>query len=299
MANDADGTSGARPGIRRRARRILAARILPLGSELCATETRAGPRGWFVWLVRPLLARARDVSWRLLEDPTFLARVVEAVQARTYLELGIAKALNFNIISREVPYCVGVDIDPKCREWIGEDTPRNRFFPMSTDAYFAKYVNALPNGQKADVIYIDASHEYRQTLRDFEHSLTVVSDNGVIVLHDTRPPAKECLHTALCGSVWKAIFHIRIQSPELQVYTSVANVFGQSVIMPGPQPCPVQPIIAEESELTNDFEWEFFQRHHRDVLGVQPDDFIIRQIREYASSPSAGSRGRGRLAIHQ
>lgn len=86
---------------------------------------------------------------------------------------------------------------------------------MSTDEFFNM------NKDKFDVIYIDACHEFSHVLRDWNNSINVINDGGVIFVHDTYPPNESWSHDGACGDSFKMVLHmmnvgfnIRINKPD-------------------------------------------------------------------------------------
>lgn len=51
--------------------------------------------------------------------------------------------------------------------------------------------------------FIDGDHNYAQAKKDFDNTLNVLADDGVICLHDTYPPTEEYTSEHRCGDVYK------------------------------------------------------------------------------------------------
>jgi hypothetical protein len=60
----------------------------------------------------------------------------------------------------------------------------NRYFEITSDAFFSKYATGVFNTKKLDICFVDGMHEFRYVLNDIENSLKYLDDNGVIILHD-------------------------------------------------------------------------------------------------------------------
>lgn len=151
-----------------------------------------------------------------------------------YLEIGVRNPDdNFNIIQAEEKHSV----DP------GAEYKQNPVdFKMTSDEFFDQLSagRILSPDFKWDVIFIDGLHLADQTGRDIENSLSHLSDDGFIVLHDCNPPtewhARENYSYDLTparvmwnGTTWKALFKQR-----LNLNTSVLCIdtdFGVGIIM--------------------------------------------------------------------
>jgi hypothetical protein len=59
---------------------------------------------------------------------------------------------------------------------------------MTSDAFFASQTAFLAQ-RGIDVALIDGLHCYGQVVRDVENTLRYLRDDGVIVLHDCKPPS--------------------------------------------------------------------------------------------------------------
>jgi len=111
--------------------------------------------------------------------------LIKDLNFSSYLELGVAIGSSWKQIKCRVK--TGVDISnlemPLTREG---DTVHN-FSSTTTDDFFKIW----DTNKKIDIIYIDALHEKEQVKRDFFNSINVLSNNGVIILHDINPLDEE------------------------------------------------------------------------------------------------------------
>lgn len=118
--------------------------------------------------------------------------------AKSYLEIGCNTNEVFNYVN--CPHKVGVD--PK----------KGGTLRMTSDDFF------LQNKEKFDVVFIDGLHYYEQVKKDFENSIQVLNNNGMIIFHDMLPldpkwavvPVPENLETYGCwtGDVWRMAFDL-------------------------------------------------------------------------------------------
>jgi hypothetical protein len=86
-----------------------------------------------------------------------------------------------------------------------------------------------------DVVFIDGLHTHQQVLKDIDNALAVLTEGGVILVHDCNPPdavaaypAESAQHVASlnipgwngdwCGDVWKAVVLLRSSRHDLRVF---------------------------------------------------------------------------------
>lgn len=127
-----------------------------------------------------------------------------ADKLNTYLELGIRKGPCFNSIaplSKDKAYAVDIN---DCYKAIKHNKNLVWFHGSSVD--FLKNHNKK---KKFDLVFIDADHNYRSSLRDFDLVFPLVNDNGLILMHDTYPPSEEYLTPSRCGDTYKTAEFIR------------------------------------------------------------------------------------------
>lgn len=110
-----------------------------------------------------------------------------------YLELGLYDGFNINQVKNVLPNCIFYGVDIVNRNFFGLN-----FFNTTTDIFFEQNVV-----EDFDVIFIDADHSYKSVLRDLENSLKVLSENGVIFVHDTDPKDKILIDPLYCGDSYK------------------------------------------------------------------------------------------------
>ncbi len=117
----------------------------------------------------------------------FLIQLVNSLNVKSYLELGVQKGDTFREIKQIVKQCVGVDIHPKI----------DGILNMATDAFFKI------NTSTFDFIFIDADHTYEQVLKDFVNSMKILNTDGLCVLHDTYPIDQSMMARNLCGTAYQ------------------------------------------------------------------------------------------------
>lgn len=160
---------------------------------------------------------------------SFIEWYCERKPQTSYLEIGCNAGWLTARIARTATLSVGVDIEDFSDTWDKhrEVNPETLVFEhSSSDDFFAQ-----ANG-KFDCIFLDGSHEYYQVSRDIHHSLNILTDDGIIVVHDTYPPDEEHTSPKLCGTAWKAVRDSSALDT-IQIFTFPVR-FGLTLISPRP-----------------------------------------------------------------
>lgn len=147
-----------------------------------------------------------------------IQEMVRLTSCKTYLELGVAEGLNLNKIAEVCSNCIGVDM------WDNRKFTNFEFHLKSTDEFFKEF------NKQADIIFIDASHDFEQVKIDFANSLNCLSQHGIIFLHDTDPSRKEFLHPQACNDAYKMHNWIKENYPELNIVTLPITIAGLSMV---------------------------------------------------------------------
>lgn len=156
----------------------------------------------------------------------FINDLIRSNGYRSYLEIGTAKPER-NFLKVECGLRVGTD--PHATPYHKE---RNtHIHPFTSDHFFEKYPD-----EKFDIVFIDGLHLARQVIKDVCNASLSLTENGVILLHDTNPPdesyAGPCpKHNGWCGTVWQGIMFIRQNMPNWLVETDLDG-FGMTKITP-------------------------------------------------------------------
>ena len=136
--------------------------------------------------------------------------LAEQYDFQTYLEIGCGKNFSFTTLA---PY---FSKEAVCVDPFSGGTHR-----LTSDAFFAV------NKNKYDVIFIDGLHDAVQVLKDVDNALKVLSDDGVILIHDCHPHARSHqLHmdspdlslNIWTGDVWKAMVLLKLE-PHIDMIT--------------------------------------------------------------------------------
>ena len=132
--------------------------------------------------------------------------LVEGIGARSYLEFGTHKNETIGKVKCPKRYGVDMIIEP-----LGH--PGVTMFAMTTE-YFIKEFAA--QHAPYDVVFIDASHDYESVERDFKGIWPLVSDEGLVLLHDVNPGTLEDTAPGLCGDAWKFALELRTLHQEYE-----------------------------------------------------------------------------------
>jgi predicted O-methyltransferase YrrM len=149
----------------------------------------------------------------------FIQDLVKTTNCRKYLELGVDNGYNIKYIRDHVEKCVGVDVYDKL-----QDKNNIEYHLMTTDNFFNN------NNETFDIIFIDANHDWRYVRRDFENSLKVLNEFGIIILHDTDPIHEVMIHTNLCSDSYHIFDYVYSIHPELDIINLPICDMGLSLV---------------------------------------------------------------------
>jgi hypothetical protein len=142
----------------------------------------------------------------------------------------------------------------------GVDPNVETTYKMESDDFFKNHVS-----QKYDIIFVDGLHLFEQAHRDIVNSLSILNEGGTIVVHDCNPTKeitqlRERSSNAWHGDVWKAILKLRIENPNVEIYTIDADE-GCAIIKKGNQE------LLHTNE-KNIYSWDFFNKNRKDILNL-------------------------------
>lgn len=175
------------------------------------------------------------------EHPARVAIVAAELRRRSrprYLEIGVDTGVLF--LHVRARHKTGVDpvgaVRPMKRLLHPNSLLRGSLLTVTSDAFFA----ALAPDARFDVIFVDGDHGFEQSLRDVEHALDHLAEDGVVLVHDCDPPTAEAASAdprdarggPWCGEVFKTIATLRATRPDLIVEVLEID-FGVGVIRRG------------------------------------------------------------------
>ena len=135
---------------------------------------------------------------------------IDKFNYQSYLELGVRDSNNtFNHINCNIKE--GVDINNACQPT----------YCMTTDEFFT----TVGKDKTWDIIFIDASHEKNQVLRDFENSLSRLNKNGTIIMDDINPNEPFLLSPVYCHNAWEAFAELGKRS-DIEIHAITPSYAG-------------------------------------------------------------------------
>lgn len=146
---------------------------------------------------------------------SMIKHLIILLKPKSYLELGLYQCELFNKL---IPYCnslVGVDIVEKSGNFMKKSN-KVSFMNMTTDAY---YLLAKSKNLKFDFIFIDADHSKESVYNDFNNYINLLSDQGIMCLHDSYPKNKLFTEPGYCGDGYKAIFELSKNTEDYEMVT--------------------------------------------------------------------------------
>lgn len=133
---------------------------------------------------------------------TIINYLISRAQAKSYLEIGVWNAANFDSI-----VCAKrIGVDPSWRK-----PKRDDLLSLTSDEFFAQ------NTEKFDVIFIDGLHHADQVHKDLTNAIQCLNPDGYIVCHDMNPESKSAQEIPYSGrglwngDCWKAFVEFRKQ----------------------------------------------------------------------------------------
>ena len=89
-------------------------------------------------------------------------------------------------------------------------------YNMTSDEAFGLLIKEC---KKYDIIFIDGLHTSEQVDKDIVNSLKVLSEGGIIVLHDCNPASMFDIKPEVNGTTFRSIINLRYSRPDLTVHT--------------------------------------------------------------------------------
>ena len=146
--------------------------------------------------------------------------ILHLTNCQTYLEIGVFEGDNIYIARNEVKKCVAVDTEDLLK-----DKDDIIFYHTNSDEFFLK------NTDTFDIIFIDGDHHSVQVIKDFENSLKVLNEFGIIIIHDTDPIDERLIRDAYCSDSYKIVDYILSRHYELNIMTFPITEMGLSFVM--------------------------------------------------------------------
>ena len=147
-----------------------------------------------------------------------LISILKGCEYKKYLELGVSDGLNIREIVNYAQRIIGVDVNDIVKDKNFE------FYHCSTDEFFTFFKDEV------DLIFIDANHDFEFVKRDLLNSFTLLSPNGLVVLHDTNPLDTRFVTHEACSDAYKIVDYVKNECPYLNIVTLPWEVTGISLV---------------------------------------------------------------------
>lgn len=177
-----------------------------------------------------------------------LQYLIDKINAKKYLEIGMGPGLNFQQIVCDYKICV----DPNPTVPVTHKITSDEFFKINKD--------------KFDVIFIDGLHWSEQVYRDINNSLDCLEQNGYIVCHDMNPHSEliqfypqAIPESEWTGDCWKAWAVLRSERSDLNMFV-VDTDYGCGVIQNGKQ----ELIHVDKHKL----DWNYLEENRKNLLNL-------------------------------
>jgi GT2 family glycosyltransferase len=137
----------------------------------------------------------------------------------------------------------------------------------------------LATAQKYDVIFVDSYHTFEQTYKDIELACQLVTDNGIIIIHDCSPVNESQTGELLVEGTWagqtyEAFVRFRYQHPEHNCFVIDID-YGCGIIHQN-QHSHTKATIPEGMLIDDIIDFKFFDNHRHSVLNLRNvDDFKL------------------------
>ncbi len=199
-------------------------------------------------------------------------KILEKINGRTYLEIGVEDGYIFGQINAENK--IGVDPMPaqeKVARILNENT---KYFEMASDDFFKNEAEKIFSKSGIDAALIDGLHEYRQALRDVKNCLRYLNANGVIVMHDCNPATEEMqivprMQAVWTGDVWKAVAHMRQSMNDINIFVLNCD-YGLGIITKGK---PENMLDCSAEELEN-LSYEDLKNNREKLLNLKDAGYL-------------------------
>ena len=144
-----------------------------------------------------------------------IVHLAQIIKPKKYLEVGTYRAGLFNLMIPIAEELIAVDINPDAKKYI-RHSDKTIFFEMESRLFWnvAKVKN-----YRFDLIFIDGDHSKNAVREDFFGALSVINDEGIILLHDTYPVDSLATIQARCGDGYEAIWEISRAVSEYELVT--------------------------------------------------------------------------------
>ncbi len=144
---------------------------------------------------------------KIIKPINVIPKIAEWLLPEVYLELGIENCRNISKVNKLASPDILVGVDIRLRRKL--DSIKFKLYEMTTDIFFFKLDSKEIIFPSFDMVFIDACHDSNQVLKDFWSVLPFVSEQGIIIIHDTYPPSSKFLSKRFCFDSWKVPIELK------------------------------------------------------------------------------------------
>jgi hypothetical protein len=161
-----------------------------------------------------------------------LARILDAVKPRTYVEIGVAQGDSLRLV-KPPTLALGVDPEPQLASPLAGN---HKVFAETSDAFFAgRDPRAELGGLPIDLAFIDGMHHFEFALRDFANLERYSTPGSIILIHDCYPLDRETADRERhrdfwSGDIWRLIVLLKKYRPDLAVHTIATAPTGLGLV---------------------------------------------------------------------
>ncbi len=163
---------------------------------------------------------------------------------RSYLEVGTQNNINFHAVSCGLKH--GVDPDPNY----------SPTFKCTSDEFFEK------NCMKYQCIFLDGLHTVEQIRKDFINAMECLTDDGVIIIHDTNPEKEIWTRHPRVSKQWTG-----------DVFKFICQLSGEFITLPFDYGITIAKKMPFEISL-NDISFEQLDSNRSFYLNIQDEKFF-------------------------
>ena len=154
-------------------------------------------------------------------------------------------------------------------------------YPVEGEAIEAVVADLLRGGLRYDLILVDPWHGYESSLRDMRLALSLLSDGGVLLVHDCSPQSLDLTRPFFiggcwCGMTYTALIDFVAGEPRIEIYT-VDTDYGCAVLRKTPPAAVTRAELRPDSTALDgwrgigaDFvdQYRFFDAHRVKLLNL-------------------------------
>jgi hypothetical protein len=133
--------------------------------------------------------------------------------------------------------------------------------------------------KKFDFICMDPYHEYKESSEDFKLLLDNLSDSGILICHDCKPPSKRAAHSTdipeeWCGVTYAAFIEAAYNNPDF-FYALIDKHYGLGIISKIPMSLVtkdlnrgLQECFLKLFKVSTDHAYDFFKLHAKEMINL-------------------------------